>query len=380
MYLYLSPFVHLRETAGERYYVCEDPALHSARRRRGVKYTRELADILDAFRNGDRVATVQERFAAEGLPLDVQLFRTLMDVGLLRPQEMLRTPNPSLEIEITSHCNADCTMCPRDQLRPVGRMSEYTFSKVVELLQNNPTQGVIIQGIGEPTLHPRLVEYVRTLRMALGELLPILIVTNGIRMSTELYLRLLAAGATEIQWSFHALDTGIAAEILGTDRVEHAKENLEGCLRADAKHISVNFVLMERNREELATVRNWIRSRGLPPSRMHVIPVFSRGGTVDTEQLFARIHRPTAAPCLYVRKSVFIAWNGDLLPCSNDIRGEYPYGNVEQDASGLLLRRWQENLATSEMTYEICRSCDHHSRSSLRTGWFDAASHTGNTG
>lgn len=126
---------------------------------------------------------------------------------------------------------------------------------------------------------------------------------------------------------------------------------------------------MDQTARELPRVKEWLGSRGLPSRKVRVIPVFDRGGTIDAEALFSRTRRATQAPCLYVRKSIFITWNGDVLPCSNDIAGGNVYGNVLRADAEALVRSWRADLASTKVGYDICRSCDHHSRDSMTTGW-----------
>ena len=369
--LYISPFVRTRRTGGREVYFCDDPALPRAQRGKAVVRTDAVDALLDVFRSGARTEDALKRF--EDGPAIAESVASLLAAGLIREWSAHRDPQPSFEIEITALCNADCIMCPRGELRAAGHMTEQTFERLLTLVIAHPSRGAIIQGIGEPSLHPSLVDWSARLRAVLSPQAPLIVVTNGIRTNRQLYAQLIAAGVTQVQWSLHALDPATITEVFGTKLAVRALDNLEACLAFDSEHLGVNFVLMDLTRAELDRVRRWLTVRGLPASQIRVIPVFSRGGTIDTQALFSRIHRPVQAPCVYVRKSMFIAWNGDLLPCSNDIAGAHPYGNLEDADAEQLSATWNDQLASTHVGFEICRACDHQSRDSLPTSWLAPA-------
>jgi MoaA/NifB/PqqE/SkfB family radical SAM enzyme len=369
--LFVSPFVREKTVANRAIYYCADPVTSDRTRGRGIARSEVLDRLLLAFRDGAHPDDVVESSAAPDAARSA--IENLVRLGFLRTWEEHRAPEPSFELEITALCNADCVMCPRDQLRPQGQMQEDVFEQVVKIVGRHPERGVIVQGIGEPTLHRSLSPWVRRLRAVIPAA-PLIVVTNGIRMTPQLYGALIKAGVTEVQWSLHAVDPGVATEVFGTHLAPRALANLEACLDISQDHLEINFVLMDRTRQELSRVREWLGSRGLPSRRLRIIPVFDRGGTVDTRALFARIHRTSLAPCVYVRKSIFIAWNGDALPCSNDIAGGHVYGNVLRTSGEELVRSWRADLASTNVGYDICRTCDHHSRDSMATGWLAARS------
>jgi MoaA/NifB/PqqE/SkfB family radical SAM enzyme len=84
-----------------------------------------------------------------------------------------------VDIELTSRCNAKCSFCPRDKTPHQGLIDEPTFtaalSRAVQyrdallefqkvrpgyFVTSRDTIWVSFCGMGEPLLHPRVVEYV----------------------------------------------------------------------------------------------------------------------------------------------------------------------------------------------------------------------------
>jgi hypothetical protein len=366
-WLVLAPYVVERRLDGRTVFVCLDPARPS---RSAVIASRAVRQVLDQFRSGAVVEKVEETVLATERPEWAAAVEELTGTGFLVGSETLARPAPSLELEITNRCNADCVMCPRRDLRPLGSMSDATFERVEAL--GPVSAGVILSGIGEPTLHRRLVEWCGRLRTALPTGAPIVVVTNGARLTPDLLDELGAAGVSLVQFSLHSLDRNRSNSIMGWTRHDTAFRNLVACAGRRPDLLAINMVVLDANADEVREMRQFVVGLGIPAGRLGLIPVFSRAGTVDPAVLPIARRRPAPGHSLYLRKSLFVAWNGDLLPCSNDIGGRHPWGNVHDIDPGGIVDRWWRELALAPAGFEMCRACDHHTRGSLRTGWFEA--------
>ena len=71
-----------------------------------------------------------------------------------------------LFIEITNNCNFHCSFCPSDlQTRDHGFMSLDLFRKIVdEIVEKDIVKCVALHVMGEPTLHPQLLEILKYLK------------------------------------------------------------------------------------------------------------------------------------------------------------------------------------------------------------------------
>jgi MoaA/NifB/PqqE/SkfB family radical SAM enzyme len=367
VWLVLAPYVAERRLKGRAVFIRLDPSRpqHTA-----VVATEAVRRVLRQFQAGAVVADVERTVP----PAVRGEWSTAVDElsagGFLLGADSLGAPRPSLEIEITNRCNADCLMCPRRELRPLGSMTEATFQAVEALSAS--AGGAILSGIGEPTLHSRLVEWCGRLHAALPAGAPLAIVTNGARMTAELLDALGEAGVSLVQFSLHSLDVDRSNGIMGWSRHDTAVRNLVECARRRPDLLSVNMVLLDSNAGEVEAMHRFVAGLGLPESRLGLIPVFSRAGTVDPGVLSIRPAPPTPGHCLYLRKSLFVAWNGDLLPCSNDVRGRFSWGNVAGEDPGRIVTRWWRELALAPPGFDMCRACDHHSRDTIPTAWFEA--------
>ena len=95
------------------------------------------------------------------------------------------------QIEITSRCNLRCVYCPSPKLeRPKIDMSQQHFSKALSWVKRFVDAGtqreLNLAGIGESTLHPDFVSYVKEAREVLGSSLPFVLATNGVGYGQEL--------------------------------------------------------------------------------------------------------------------------------------------------------------------------------------------------
>ncbi len=110
-----------------------------------------------------------------------------------------------LEVELTSRCNLACQFCPQTRLtRPTANLDYDTF----EALLNRVGDAVTLlnfSGFGEPTLHPRLFDFVR---LAKSRGIPrVEIETNGTRLGDEAFLQeLFESGLDILAVNLDALD------------------------------------------------------------------------------------------------------------------------------------------------------------------------------
>lgn len=360
-----APFVREIAFRGRPYFVRED------QRRRLVAATAATRHVLARMAAGATAAETASGWVGGAAGEIERAVDALAGAALLVPLDDVRLEPPSIELEITNRCNADCVMCPRKDLRALGTMDETTFSRVLAILGAIPARGVIVQGIGEPTLDRDLVRRMERVRGVMPRQ-PLAVVTNGFRMTPALLSSLRSAGVDHVQWSFHSLRRGTYDAIMGTPAYDVALGNLEACAAEHADVLSLNVVVMDRNRADVDELRAWARAHGLPDDAVRLIPCMSRGGRVDVDALASGGSRAARGRCVYVKKSIFIAWNGDLLPCSSDIAGEAVWQNVRELESSSLLAEWRDRILAPPPAFPMCARCDHFLRDTLDSAWFDA--------
>lgn len=122
----------------------------------------------------------------------------------------MQTVKAIKNLEISSLCNLACPYCPaKDQMkhREVGLMSDEVVDRSLFWLKKFVGQGtqeeINVFGVGEPTLHPRMVEIVRKVRRTMTPDLKVLINTNGVIFTEEMCRELYDAGVSKIDLTDH---------------------------------------------------------------------------------------------------------------------------------------------------------------------------------
>ena len=85
-----------------------------------------------------------------------------------------------LNLEATSYCNANCSMCPRDCVKEYGYISLDTVDKLIDKIGDYLLYEISISGRGEPTFHPQLIEIIKKLQ-TLKAKISVVTTTDGIK-------------------------------------------------------------------------------------------------------------------------------------------------------------------------------------------------------
>ncbi|MDR0620517.1 MAG: SPASM domain-containing protein [Deltaproteobacteria bacterium] len=114
-----------------------------------------------------------------------------------------------LDIDPTNRCNLRCRMCPRTHYLETGQkhwaplglvdLDISLYQKIIASSEGTGLRSVKLNFLGEPLLHPRLPEMVA---MAAQAGLWVMINTNAVALTPDLSRKLLAAGLTDIFFSF----------------------------------------------------------------------------------------------------------------------------------------------------------------------------------
>ena len=207
-----------------------------------------------------------------------------------------------IQIEVTGACNLACTMCLvryRPKLgRRQGAMCLHTFQAIVDELPQ--LEKITLQGLGEPLLAPDLFEMIehaarRGIRMGFN--------TNGTLLTEARGERLIRAG---LHWLHISID-GATADTYESirdgsdfDRVARNTRAFTATmrrLRAARPRVSLVFVAMRRNLEELPAVVRLADEWGV--GRLYVQNLSHAFDDTDPFGDYADIRRFTEAEALW---------------------------------------------------------------------------------
>lgn len=193
-----------------------------------------------------------------------------MALPLPAPAPPARSPHPSkLFVEVTTRCNLRCAMCPREApggaIRD-GDMSAETFARLAPAFSR--LDALILNGIGEPLLHPKLEVFVAEARRGMPASGWVGFQTNGQLLDRARARALAGAGVDRICISADA----VTPELFGAlrrggqqARVEEAVAALHEAARRRGRPIAVGveFVVMRENLSQLPALVRWAGERGV---------------------------------------------------------------------------------------------------------------------
>ncbi|UFS71448.1 radical SAM/SPASM domain-containing protein [Geomonas sp. RF6] len=180
-------------------------------------------------------------------------------------------PHPSkLFVETTTYCNLQCSMCvkytPGSDISE-GHLSLETFKALEPLF---PTaESLVLNGIGEPLLHPRLEEFVTIARASMPAESWIGFQSNGLLLTERRAVALMEAGLDRICISVDSVSPETFRAVREGGELHDVEKAFavltsarEKCGRRDFR-IGMEFVLMRENMRELPAVLRWAASRGV---------------------------------------------------------------------------------------------------------------------
>lgn len=208
------------------------------------------------------------------------------------PQQGSQQPDPpptppplrgyptKLFVETTTSCNLGCFMCVKQtgQCAIVeGEMTAETFRRLEGALEHIET--LILNGVGEPLLHPQLEDFVQKARRLMPAESEIGFQSNGLLLDPKRAKALLAAGLDKICISVDAVSQEKLQQLregAGISDLEKAFAGLTDAKRELNRpefRIGVEIVVMRSNIHELPETLRWAAERGANFALVtHVLP------------------------------------------------------------------------------------------------------------
>ena len=152
-------------------------------------------------------------------------------------------------IEITTHCNFKCKFCARSRTWKGGvNMHRDNFRRILDLLPH--AYRITLVGLGEPLLHPEIVDFVETavsLKRRVG------LVTNASLLDSSISKELISAGLHSIAFSLDTVTQDAASLVReGTD-INKVLENIKNFIKtADAARTMAKAVFTALSTENIS--------------------------------------------------------------------------------------------------------------------------------
>lgn len=228
-----------------------------------------------------------------------------------------------LYIEPTTRCNLRCAMCVKnapDSRIPEADLDVAVFNAILPDLSACDT--VIFSGIGEPTLHPRLVEMVAAAAARLPDGAVLGIQSNGLTMTTRLAKALGRAGLNRLCVSVDDLDDDLKSGHISVKSGHLPAPSAAAALvhvREQAPDVQTGcqMVLHRRNALQLPDMVDWVARQGgrfllvshlLPYAETSCPDVLFRYDTAEARAYFQRRYAEALAQGLDLRPYDDIMW------------------------------------------------------------------------
>ena len=284
--------------------------------------------------------------------------------------------NRIINVEVSTICYAKCAMCPNDQIKDKGYMSLELAKIIANKINNLPNvREISIAGRGEPTLHPKLIDFFKIF----SGIRPLSLVTTGTHINDEIiegcqkYVDILRLSISSVsKESFLKVHTNLNYEKVWGNIKELIK-------RLDRDKIVIHLIGGEVIYPTVKETVSFFRSRGV--NNIKIFPLWNRGGTMEQnserkirEKLIEELNIGSLEedywPEKIVRKcgsnnrycpigdsSLSINFKGEVVGCFQDFLYKTKIGNVMTDDLLALIKKRQRILGNMF----ICGECNSYS-------------------
>jgi teichuronic acid biosynthesis glycosyltransferase TuaG len=178
-----------------------------------------------------------------------------------RIEKAIKDRRVSLQIEPTTRCNLRCVKYSRGTDTPIVDITESTLLRILSM--HPGTHTILLQGLGEPFMHPRFAEICAIAKRHCKYLV---VITNGTITEYEAWDYI-----DHIIVSLDTMDQEIAKVTRGNNYDLEAVKALLCVLARDGKPTAdVNFVRSEFNHNQQQGVEDFCKELGIP---CHITPI-----------------------------------------------------------------------------------------------------------
>jgi radical SAM protein with 4Fe4S-binding SPASM domain len=285
-------------------------------------------------------------------------------------------------LEVTTYCNLKCPGCVRTVLHKNGewKNQHITLEKFSQIIDELPPAGVLVpQGIGEPTMHPQIIELIKIASDS-RKFDQIEINTNALARPVEFYKQLFDAGLNELTVSVDTLNESVIDSVReGTD-LSKLEQRLKEFAMIFPGRIGVRITVSRWNYEDLPDLLKKLNDIG--QFKIWIHPFFNMGKSegilsydkkknlaVEVNEFRRRLTRlkitlyqmePSENICLSPWRHVVIRLDGQLMPCCNIMYDTINLGNVFKDSFQKVWRSTQMERFRQDFlkrSPSCCKNC-----------------------
>ncbi|MDD8014098.1 MAG: radical SAM protein [Acidobacteriota bacterium] len=287
-------------------------------------------------------------------------------LGYKRKKTGLRYLPIRLWVELTSHCNLKCEMCPNKELEreEKGYMDFGVFRKIVDEASSFAYE-VHLYHRGESLIHPEIsvmTEYAHKAGLFTK------LHTNATLLDEGRSRALIQSGLDHLSFSFDGYDKSTYEKIRVNADFEKTTRNILRFLEIKRELGSrkpytvfeiINFPDLYKTVSPEVKKEFIVRFRGLPLDKLEVKEMHNWAGEIGGPGRGKKY-----SPCTFLWASLIILWDGAVLPCTQDFHGYLNLGNVREKSlagiwNGDRLASLREKALRGDISdLETCSRCD----------------------
>ncbi len=278
--------------------------------------------------------------------------------------------NNDMRFEITTKCNYNCMICPRDKLtRKIETMGLELFKKLFDKITRETTQydTLTFPGMGEPLLDETLdkkIEYTKNSNKDMS----ILILTNGSLLTPKRFKQLENLGVTSVRVSFYGNNPVSYSKVHGVKNkglFNKVKDNLIKIsqIKTSTK-LLLTFNVVDGSNED--SVEKWIK---FWKNKADLIEVWRPHNWVDARN-YRKVQKEKLNTCGRPFKGPLqVQVDGTVNMCCFDFDGKLILGDLKSQSlkeifSSPLYRKIVKCHTSGNFKGSglICENCDQRNR------------------
>lgn len=229
-------------------------------------------------------------------------------------------------IELTTICNAKCSMCTRENLIKCKKLEIHNISKQVldefyllvkSFYQKGYEITVAPMGLGEPFLYPDLYKFVSKIKK-IGHDIKVVIVTNGVLFNDEIGKQIIKCGVDEISVSLNANNRVDYKKYVGIDNYFSVKNNivnfikLRNKLKSSLPYLYIQYLDFKNNPDSFKRDIDEWNTTMQSFDKCYVHPIVNQAGF---KKGIKNKDKNDSYPCISPLSRLVIKINGDAYPC-----------------------------------------------------------------
>lgn len=280
-------------------------------------------------------------------------------------------------IEITNICNLSCNFCPKTK-RKLTMMETDAFKHILQAVKPY-TDYIYLHLMGEPTLHPRLKEY---LDLSHEAGLTVNMTTNGTLLPKVKEILLNAPALRQVNISLHSFEANQSEVELETyvshitDFAQEATQKTEMICsirlwNMDSEELkasnTLNSYILELLEEKLnpeVNIRQLLQHKqGIKLGHHLYLNMAEKFEWPDMDKL----DETSKVFCYGLRDQIGIHVDGTVVPCCLDSEGNIPLGNLfekplEEIINSKRAKALYEGFSNRCAVEELCKRCGYAKR------------------